>query len=300
MIRICALNDDDSIGSDDASEKNSATKEALEAEAHSIYNNALSLQIEGDVDEAEELFEELLDHDFLQEASKLVEEDGNDNPSQPGLQLLYSTYKNLAAMAYKKEDIHRAIQFYLKAVMIDETEVTVWYKIGTIALEIHNYQLGSYAFQQGLKCNPNHWPCLDHVITALYVINDYWTCLKFIAKALQKDCEYMKAIAFRDKIFSEQPSLQFDSASFFQACDPEVRSLHVDKEEEDEYINVALEMRKKRRTLSYVPPSPPHSLPKPIFEFTWKCVGECLIYLYDEIAHSNPRKSMGLRVDLTP
>lgn len=300
MIRICALNDYDSPGSDGPSDKTSATKEALEAEAYSIYNSALSLQIEGDVDQAEEMFEELLDHDFLQEATKLVEEEECDNPGQPGLQLLYSTYKNLASMAYKKEDIHRAIQFYLKAVMIDETEVTVWYKIGTIALEIHNYQLASYAFQQGLKCNKNHWPCLDHVITALYVLNDYWTCLKFIAKALQKDAEYMKAIAFRDQIFSEQPSLEVDSAPFFKACEPEVLSLHADKEEKDEYINEALEMRKIRREISYVPPPPPHSLPKPISEFTWKCVGECLLVLYDELAHSVPRKSMGLRVDLTP
>jgi len=26
---------------------------------------------------------------------------------------------------------------------------------------------------QGLEINANHWPCLDHVITVLYAVNNY-------------------------------------------------------------------------------------------------------------------------------
>ncbi|XP_029642394.1 calcineurin-binding protein cabin-1 isoform X3 [Octopus sinensis] len=300
MIRISALNDHESGDSDDSSDDIlSITKEAQESEAYTVYNQALNLQIEGDFDKAEETFEDLLEQDFLLEANRIVDEEG-DNPVHPGLQMLYSTYKNLAAMAHRRNDTHRAIQYFLKAVTIDETEVTVWYKIGLIALEIHNYQLAAYSFQQGLNCNKNHWPCMDHLITALYVLNDYWTCLKYIGSALEKDAEYMKAISFRDQIFSEQPSLRTESKMFFANCDPVVLMTHADKEEKNEYINEALEMRKIRRELAYVPPPSPLTLPKPILEYSWKCVGECLLALYDEIVHSEPRKSMGLRIDLTP
>ncbi|XP_052827464.1 calcineurin-binding protein cabin-1 [Octopus bimaculoides] len=300
MIRISALNDHESGDSDDSSDDIlSVTKEAQESEAYTVYNQALNLQIEGDFDKAEETFEDLLEQDFLLEANRIVDEEG-DNPVHPGLQMLYSTYKNLAAMAHRRNDTHRAIQYFLKAVTIDETEVTVWYKIGLIALEIHNYQLAAYSFQQGLNCNKNHWPCMDHLITSLYVLNDYWTCLKYIGSALEKDAEYMKAISFRDQIFSEQPSLRMESKMFFANCDPLVLMTHADKEEKNEYINEALEMRKIRRELAYVPPPSPLTLPKPILEYSWKCVGECLLALYDEIVHSEPRKSMGLHIDLTP
>ena len=53
------------------------------------------------------------------------------------------------------------------------------------------------------------------IVIMIFIV--FIACLKFIAKALEKDEEYMKAIAFRDQIFSEQPSLEKDSASFFQA-----------------------------------------------------------------------------------
>ncbi|GAB1609710.1 calcineurin-binding protein cabin-1-like isoform X1 [Argonauta hians] len=299
MIRIAALNDYDSDDSDDSSDdKLSITKEAQEAEAYTIYNQALNFQIEGDIDSAEETFEDLLEQDFLLEASRVSEEE--NNPVHPGLQLLYSTYKNLANMAHQRNELHRAIQYFLKAVTIDETELTVWYKIGLLALDIHNYQLAAYSFQQGLTCNMNHWPCMDHVITALYVINDYWTCLKYIGYALEKDPEFTKALSFRDQIFDEQPSLQSESKKFFANCDTIVLRVRADKEEKTEYINEALEMRKIRRELAYVPPASPISLPKPIKEYTWKCVGECLLALYDDIVQSEPPKSMAVHVDLSP
>lgn len=31
---------------------------------------------------------------------------------------------------------------------VDESETTVWYKIGTIALKLHNYQLARLGFEQ--------------------------------------------------------------------------------------------------------------------------------------------------------
>lgn len=36
---------------------------------------------------------------------------------------------------------------------------------------IHFYFI--VAHLQGLECNAKHWPCLDGVITVLYVLNNY-------------------------------------------------------------------------------------------------------------------------------
>ena len=35
----------------------------------------------------------------------------------------------------------------LQAVMVDSSDVTVWYKIGTIALKLDKYQLARHAFE---------------------------------------------------------------------------------------------------------------------------------------------------------
>jgi calcineurin-binding protein cabin-1 len=61
----------------------------------------------------------------------------------------------------------------LKAVKIDNSEVTVWYKVGVTALVLEDFQLAMLAFEQGLNCNPKHWPCLDNVISILYALNNY-------------------------------------------------------------------------------------------------------------------------------
>jgi hypothetical protein len=35
-----------------------------------------------------------------------------------------------------------------QAVKVDTSEVTVWYKIGTIAMKLHNYSLARLGFEQ--------------------------------------------------------------------------------------------------------------------------------------------------------
>lgn len=60
-----------------------------------------------------------------------------------------------------------------QAVMLDSTDVSVWYKIGHVALKLLRLPLARHAFEEGLLCNPDHWPCLDNLITVLYTLSDY-------------------------------------------------------------------------------------------------------------------------------
>jgi calcineurin-binding protein cabin-1 len=64
-----------------------------------------------------------------------------------------------------------------------------------------------FIFNQGLRCSPRHWPCLDNLVTILYVLNDYVPCLLYIARAFELDPDFAKGLVFRDKIMAEQPSI---------------------------------------------------------------------------------------------
>lgn len=59
--------------------------------------------------------------------------------------------------------------------MLDSTDVNMWFKIGLLAVRLLRIPLARHAFEEGLQCNPDHWPCLDNLITVLYTLTDY-TC----------------------------------------------------------------------------------------------------------------------------
>ncbi|XP_060070254.1 uncharacterized protein LOC132550231 [Ylistrum balloti] len=299
QIRIAALNDSSSED-DSRAPKTPArrTKEAKESEAFTLYDAALRLQRQGEVSLAETAFKDLLNHGFLRETAQLVE-DEEEGADQDGLRLLYSIHKNLASMALHREDLQSAIWSYVEAVKIDTTEVTVWYKIGTIALKLYNFPLARLGFEKGLHCNPNHWPCLDHVITLLYAMNDYWNCLYYISRALLKDPEYTKGLVLRKQILKEHPSLKYDTDEMFEQCDQAVLLARVDPSESDEYVNEALDLRDRRRELAKEPEPLPIKLSKTITHFTWRNLGESLVELYDRARNADPPLSLGLRVDLS-
>jgi calcineurin-binding protein cabin-1 len=68
---------------------------------------------------------------------------------------------------------------------------------------------------QGLRCSPNHWPCIDNIITVLYALGDYVGCLYFISKGLQMDVGFTKGHIFKDRIFKNSPSLVKDFPLFY-------------------------------------------------------------------------------------
>uniref|UniRef100_A0AAY4DK15 Calcineurin-binding protein cabin-1 MEF2-binding domain-containing protein n=1 Tax=Denticeps clupeoides TaxID=299321 RepID=A0AAY4DK15_9TELE len=216
MIRIAALNAA-SVAADGCEEASkstkSQTKEAQEAEAFALYHKALDLQKHDKFEESAKAYHELLKTPLLKEAQP--SDDEKVGLKHPGMMLKYSTYKNLASLAALRDDLETAMEFYLQAVMLDSTDVNMWYKIGQVALRLVRVPLARHAFEEGLHCNPDHWPCLDSLITVLYTISDYSCCLYHIFKALQKDHGYTKGLVLKEKIFQEQPCLKKDSMQMF-------------------------------------------------------------------------------------
>nr|XP_055023521.1 calcineurin-binding protein cabin-1-like isoform X2 [Misgurnus anguillicaudatus] len=265
MIRIAALNAASQAADEHEeafrSTKPSQTKEAQEAEAFALYHKALDLQKHDKFDESAKAYHELLKTPLLKEA--VPSEDEKVGLKHPGLMLKYSTYKNLASLAVLKDDIDTAMDLYVQAVVLDSTDVNMWYKMGRLALKKASMPLARHAFEVGLRCNPDHWPCLDSLITVLYALSDYSCCLYYICKALEKDTGYSKGRVLKEKIFEEQPCLRRDSMKMFSKL--------------------------------YGPPSFPCRL-----AVLWKSVGESFLAMYK---HQNaclvPRPDFIRRIDLT-
>ncbi|XP_034162577.2 calcineurin-binding protein cabin-1 isoform X1 [Pangasianodon hypophthalmus] len=302
MIRIAALN----AASETADEhedpfrstKPSQTKEAQEAEAFALYHRALDLQKHDKFEESAKAYHELLKTPLLKEA--VASEDEKVGLKHPGLMLKYSTYKNLASLAVLKDDLDTATDFYVEAVMLDSTDVNMWYKLGQVALRRVSIPLARHAFEVGLRCNPDHWPCLDSLITVLYTLSDYSCCLYYICKALEKDIGYTKGWVLKEKIFEEQPCLRRDSMKLFSKLDMTMHYSDADEEESHSIVEEALELRRQRQAKLSRPPLQDLQLVEPIKRFTWKNVGESFLAMYK---HQNeclvPRPDFGRRIDLT-
>ncbi|XP_068423022.1 calcineurin-binding protein cabin-1 isoform X5 [Clinocottus analis] len=301
MIRIAALNAA-STAADESQDplrsSKSRTKEAQEAEAFALYHKALDLQKHDKFVESAQAYHELLKTPLLKEA--LPTDDQKVGLKHPGLMLKYSTFKNLATMAALREDLETAMEFYLEAVMLDSTDVNMWYKIGQVAVRLVRVPLARHAFEEGLHCNPDHWPCLDNLITILYTLSDYTCCLYFIAKALERDHCYTKGLVLKEKIFKEQPCLKRDTMQMFIKCDMSIHYVEVEMEESKSILEEALELRKRRQALSHSEPKPDLVLVQPIRCLSWKQVGESLLAMYrHQTTCEPPRPSLGRRIDLS-
>uniref|UniRef100_A0A671KPA2 Calcineurin-binding protein cabin-1 n=1 Tax=Sinocyclocheilus anshuiensis TaxID=1608454 RepID=A0A671KPA2_9TELE len=301
-IRIAALNAASHAADEheDAfrSTKTSQTKEAQEAEAFALYHKALDLQKHDKFDESAKAYHELLRTPLLKEA--VASEDEKVGLKHPGLMLKYSTYKNLASLAVLKDDLDTAMDFYVQAVMLDSTDVNMWFKLGKLALKKASMPLARHAFEVGLRCNPDHWPCLDSLITVLYALSDYSCCLYYICKALEKDTGYSKGRVLKEKIFEEQSCLRRDSMKMFSKLDVSVQYVDVDEEEAHSIVEEALELRRQRQAKLTRHPVADLQLVQPIKYFTWKSVGESFLAMYK---HQNaclvPRPDFGRRIDLS-
>ncbi|XP_067377712.1 calcineurin-binding protein cabin-1 isoform X2 [Channa argus] len=301
MIRIAALNAAATAADesqDPLRSNKTQTKEAQEAEAFALYHKALDLQKHDKFEDSAKAYHELLKTPLLKEA--MPSDDQRVGLKHPGLMLKYSTFKNLASMAASRDDLETAMEFYLEAVMLDSTDVNMWYKIGQVAVRLVRIPLARHAFEEGLNCNPDHWPCLDNLITILYTLSDYTCCLYFIAKALEKDHCYTKGLVLKERIFKEQPCLKKDTMQMFIKCDMSIHYVEVEEEERKSIVEEALEIRRRRQALSYCEPKPELVLVQPIRCLSWKHVGESLLAMYKhQTTCEPPRPSLGRRIDLS-
>ena len=127
------------------------------------------------------------------------------------------------------------------------------------------------ALEQGLKCSPNHWPCIENLIAVTYKLGDYLACLGYCITALERDPTSEKAVLYKSKVYNEMPFLQeLYSDTEFVPQPTEVETFH--KEMEKGPI---------RKPLSFE-----------ISELTLECLASSLFLLSEQCDHewtpSNP------------
>lgn len=253
------------------------------------YNKALELLKENKQEEALVIFKNLLDTELLDEVEKPEVPDGR---SRPMLSLKYSCYKNIGAIQVACENYEDAMENYWKAANLDDSDVTLWHRIGTLAMKTSNLELACSSFKQGLKCNFNHWPCLDNLITALYAVPDYMNCLLYVSVALERDSNYVKGLAFRDRIFKDIPCMEecYKLYNSDWQLDPPL-DIEYDHVLGDKLLAEAKEVSRKWAEVckaEFTPKSLPElTLRIPLTSCTWLALGESLLDMHRYITENN-------------
>ncbi|XP_065051362.1 calcineurin-binding protein cabin-1-like [Rhopilema esculentum] len=272
-------------------------QEAQESEALAIYHKALACQKSGDNQEAERLYLDVLKTELLSKVpcpSELKPEEIQENS---GLLLKYTVYKNLGDISYAEEDNEKALDNYLEAALIDESDVSLWWRIGDIALKVTNMKLARYSFEKGLIVNSKHWPCLDNLVTVLFAIGDYAACLEAIVRGLEMDSMFVKGLVIRDQIFKEEAHFRREYREFHILFENENQDEYYD-DSCVKYIEEALVLREKRCLLAKKEDLQKIKLTKQLTFFTWACVGDCLIHQYDELTNPDNPKSLCRPLDI--
>ncbi|XP_026271506.1 calcineurin-binding protein cabin-1-like isoform X3 [Frankliniella occidentalis] len=303
MTRLRALNESSSDDSEEENEERE-TIEAQEERAFSLYKKALELRQNENYSEAEKLFISLLNDDFLADVCPEDLPSGADGLVRPAVALKYACLKNLGNVLVLQKRPEDGLKCFMQAVELDESDITMWHQMGSLALQIDDFQLASQAFQEGLRCNANHWPCLDSLLPVLYALNDYLGCLLLVSRALNLDPEYPQALALRDQIFKEDPSLVTNFKEFFPD-EIDVSGLKSNLEDETASRAIAHALSLQER---YFVKNAFHSdiivdleckkVISKLSRNTWEELGKSLLQTYNTVS-SSPDKSFLHLVEIT-
>nr|XP_021191006.2 calcineurin-binding protein cabin-1 [Helicoverpa armigera] len=283
MIRISALNEE---SEEESGSEEEVTREASEQIAFQQYTKALELQRKGNLKDATQLLRDLLDTELLHEVQKPAP--GEKVPG-PLFNLKYLSYKNLATMLSVSEEVDAAIEAYCAASELDDTDVTLWHRLGQLCMRAKRYEMALRAFQHGAECNPRHWPCLDKIITLLLGLDYKEECISTIYEALQLDPGYLRGLAYRKHIYTVYPYIK----DFMEYLNPiykwdekeddpfdDEKALKLLKEAEDIH-EIYLEQQKAEQ-FKYVLPD--LKLVKPVTNLNWKSVGDSLVHMHHYMA----------------
>ncbi|XP_046971827.1 calcineurin-binding protein cabin-1-like [Vanessa cardui] len=278
MIKISAFNVE---SEEESSSEEEITKEALQQIALQQYTKALDLHKKGNISEATQLLKDLLDTELLYDVKKT--KDG-ETVSGPLFNLKYLCYKNLASMLNAAGETDAAIEAYTAASELDDTDVTLWYRLGLVCFQGKHYEMALHAFQKGIERNPRHWPCLDKIIILLLGLNYKEQCLATIHDALQLDPDYLRGIVYRRHIYTVYRHMR----EYMECINPiykwneedepidEEKALKLLKEAED--IHESFIEQQKAETFKYMVPN--LKLNKPITRLCWASVGESLVHMH--------------------
>lgn len=124
----------------------------------------------------------------------------------------YLSLKNLASIEEGASNWASSLELYLKvcayfarfhrtcglrrdsvqAAQIDSSDVTLWYHVGLVAMNVPTLGLARKAFEWGLRSNPKHVLCLDKLCEVRFALGDHLGALDLVEHLLRIDSSNVK------------------------------------------------------------------------------------------------------------
>jgi tetratricopeptide (TPR) repeat protein len=99
----------------------------------------------------------------------------------------YACLKNLGVLCASVGDTEEAVQSFASALDLDTSDVSVWYKLATVAGKTGRLRLARYAYEQGLARQPAHLPSLLALPPLLEKLGDGPACEAARTNLLERD-----------------------------------------------------------------------------------------------------------------
>ncbi|XP_017475237.1 PREDICTED: calcineurin-binding protein cabin-1-like isoform X1 [Rhagoletis zephyria] len=183
MMRIVALNEE---CSDEPEDQIVVTREAQEAIAEAEYIKAINLKFKGDVKSALSLLSQLLETQVLNE---LLAEDTSGKLRT----IRYNCHKNIAFIHEERNEHELALENYIMATQLDDTDVYTLHRFGQLALKLNAIELAEYAFERCLRCNASHWSAADGMLRTLCENHNIIGAYGYALKLYSRDPSYERA-----------------------------------------------------------------------------------------------------------
>ncbi|KAI1317479.1 Histone transcription regulator 3 [Mortierella claussenii] len=197
MIRFAVLNEEEQPKSKD--------EESVEIQAEKclgVYESAIRLLQKGQLDESRRMLKNLIESDLMHKI------DSNSEMAAPGTplrRLQYLVYTNYAHILERVSDDMSALQFYLKAIAFDNSDNSLWVRIGTLATKKKKFKLARYALESGLQQQQRSDVADESV---LYEIGDFVACEDYIRKALRISPYFQRGLELLDLMRSRTLDVQ--------------------------------------------------------------------------------------------
>ncbi|KAJ3037993.1 hypothetical protein HK097_003319, partial [Rhizophlyctis rosea] len=285
MVRFKAINEEVTAPQGEAGEEQIPLEIQIE-QAFEAYSRALRLQARKNLLEAREAYEALSNTDAMQIP---LSEDGTVHGS-PLHKLHYLLHKNWGSLEEAEGRFDEALDHYREAIDIDNTDPTLWSKIGKLEMQACHLTEAREAFQEGLRradTGVSRFACLSGLCEISYDIGDFQTCIRLINQILEEDPWYDRGLWIKSQIVKEAVECRDLTSGIDESITP--LDIMQFRRRDLSGLNLQSVARERRVIVSgaYDVPQPPITMT--VEQPTWACFAETLLSTYHSLMSSrNP------------
>ncbi|XP_058446519.1 calcineurin-binding protein cabin-1-like isoform X3 [Malaya genurostris] len=202
MLQLRALNEDQEDSCSSNENELQVTGEAEETIVVIEYLRALNLKLTNQQEHAFHIFLELLetemlDKTFVDKTDKLF-------------LVKYNCYRNVGLIYNEKQQQKFALNYLIKAVEMDETDIHTMHYLANLALNIDQVQLAKLYYEKCIEQNHSHWPSLDGMLQVFCSSGNIIEAFAWAMHCFRKDTHYKRAIRALSEI-----STRFATSIYF-------------------------------------------------------------------------------------